>query len=90
MGSGATIQINKIVKLLNSEKISIPKRPGEPEKTFADIKKIKKYLKWKPKIKIEEGVAIMLENINNWKNAPIWNRSRIKKKTSVWFKYLSK
>lgn len=90
VGSGATIQINKIVKLLNSEKISIPKRPGEPEKTFADIKKIKKYLKWKPKIKIEEGVAIMLENINNWRNAPIWNRSRIKKKTSVWFKYLSK
>ena len=90
VGSGATIQINKIVKLLNSEKDFIPKRPGEPQKTFADIKKIKKYLKWKPRVKIEEGVAIMLENIDNWKNAPVWNKYNIKKKTSAWFKYLSK
>ena len=42
MGSGNTISINKITKLLGGKKINIPKRPGEPNITFADIKKIKK------------------------------------------------
>ena len=56
VGSGKTISVNKIVKLLGGKKIYIPKRPGEPDCTFADINKIKKDLKWKPKISIEEGI----------------------------------
>ena len=42
VGSGNTISINKITKLLGGKKINIPKRPGEPNITFADIKKLKK------------------------------------------------
>ena len=44
VGSGKTISINKIVKILQSKKVHIPKRPGEPNCTFANIKKIKKNL----------------------------------------------
>ena len=42
VGSGKTISVNKIVDLLGGKKIFIPKRPGEPDKTFADIRKIRK------------------------------------------------
>ena len=56
MGSGKTVSINRIIELLGGKKIYIPKRPGEPETTFADIRRIKKDIKWKPLISIEEGV----------------------------------
>ena len=61
VGSGATISINKIVDLLRGIKIHIEKRPGEPDCTFADITKIKKKLKWKPRVNIERGIKILLK-----------------------------
>ncbi len=89
VGSGKTVSVNKIVKLMKVSKvISIPKRPGEPLQTFADISKIKKVTGWKPKVKIETGVEIMLKNILDWKKAPLWTPKKIKNATRVWFKYL--
>ena len=73
VGSGKTISINKIVDLLDGKKIYIPKRPGEPDITFADITKIKDKLNWEPKIDIEKGIKILLQNIDYWKDAPIWH-----------------
>lgn len=89
VGSGKAIQVRTIIKLLGGSYIKIPKRPGEPHITHANIKKIKKELGWKPKIDIKEGINIMLKNINFWKNAPLWNRKKIKIATKNWFKYLS-
>jgi UDP-glucose 4-epimerase len=74
---------------INAEKVFIPKRPGEPNCTFADIKKIKYLLKWSPDISIEIGVKIVLENINYWKDAPVWTPELIDVETKDWFKYLS-
>ncbi len=88
VGSGKTISVNYIVERLKGKKIFIPKRPGEPDKTFADIKKIKKYLKWKPKIKIDEGIKLLLKNIDDWKDAPVWTKNKIHVATKSWFKYL--
>jgi UDP-glucose 4-epimerase len=88
VGSGGTYSINYMVKLLGGKKIFIPRRPGEPEKTFADISKIKKLLNWKPKVSFEQGMKKVLENINYWKTAPLWDKSSIKKETANWFKYL--
>ena len=90
VGSGRTISINKIAKLLGGKKIYIPKRPGEPDITFADINKIKRKTGWKPKISIDKGIKIILGHINDWKNAPVWTPKKIKKHTTKWFKYLSK
>ena len=43
VGSGQTYSINNLIKLLGKNKIvNIPKRPGEPDCTFADISKILK------------------------------------------------
>ena len=88
VGSGKTISINKIVEILGGKKIYIPKRPGEPDCTFADIRLIKKELKWSPKINIETGIKLLINEINYWKKAPIWTKSKINKATKDWFKYL--
>ncbi len=90
VGSGKTISINRIVDLLGGKKVYIPKRPGEPDITFADIKRIKKEINWKPKISIEEGINELKNSINEWKSAPIWTPEKIKKHTKKWFYYLGK
>ena len=77
VGSGKTVSVNQIAKLLRGKKINIPKRPGEPDITFADISKIKRKTGWRPKISIKYGIKIMLKNINDWKNAPIWTPQKI-------------
>ena len=88
IGSGKCHSVNYIIKLLKGDKIYIPKRPGEPEVTWANISKAKKFLNWKPKVSIEEGVKILLENIYQWKKAPLWDKKKIKVATKDWFKYL--
>ena len=89
VGSGNCYSINYLVSLLKGKSIFIPKRPGEPDCTFADISKIRKYTKWKPKISFELGVKRLLENIKDFKKAPIWNEKSIAKETKDWFKYLN-
>jgi UDP-glucose 4-epimerase len=88
VGSGCSVSINKLVELLGCNKINIPKRPGEPDCTFADIQKIRKDLNWSPSVSIEQGVQIVLENIEYWRNAPVWSPESISSATSDWFKYL--
>jgi len=43
-------------------------------------------LGWEPKIRIAEGVKIMLENMDYWRDAPIWTVSSIAAATADWFK----
>ena len=88
VGSGKTVSVNKIVQLLGGKKIFIKKRPGEPDCTFADISKIQRLLKWKPKVSIKEGVNKLLLDIKYWKRAPVWTPKKINNATKAWFKYL--
>jgi UDP-glucose 4-epimerase len=88
VGSGNTYEVNELVRLLGGPMVHIPKRPGEPDCTFASITKIKEKLKWSPNINLEKGVGIMLEHINDWQDAPLWDSSGIAKATESWFKYL--
>ena len=89
VGSGKSIQVKTIIKYLGGDFVKIPRRPGEPDITYADISKIRKYLRWKPKVDIKEGIKIMLKNISLWKRAPLWSPRKIKVATKNWFKYLS-
>ncbi len=88
LGSGKPVSINEICHFLKGKKKYIPKRPGEPDQTFANINKIKKELNWRPKVKIEKGIEIMLKNINYWSKAPLWTPEKIKVATKDWFKFL--
>ncbi|MCF6341091.1 MAG: SDR family oxidoreductase [Sulfurimonas sp.] len=90
VGSDNTYSINYLVELLGGEKIYIAKRPGEPDSTYADITKIKKVLGWSPKVSFEDGVKIMLENIEQWREAPVWDEDSIKDATKEWFECLGK
>ena len=88
VGSGNHYSINHLVGLLGGDVEYIPKRPGEPECTFAKVDKITKLLNWHPEVRFEDGVATMIANIENWRDAPVWDSSSIQKATSSWFKYL--
>ncbi len=88
VGSGNTYSINRLVELLGGDAIHIPKRPGEPDCTFADISRITGELNWKPKVSFEEGVALMLQHIDNWNQAPVWTPETIGDATRDWFRYL--
>ncbi len=90
VGSGGTYSVNQVVSLLGGEMSYIPKRPGEPDCTFADTKEIVEALGWHAEVSLEEGVAKLMENIDYWKNAPVWTPDKIADATADWFKYLGK
>jgi UDP-glucose 4-epimerase len=91
IGSGGTYSINRLVELLGAKNtVHIPKRPGEPDCTWADVTKIARELGWRAKTSFEKGVSIMLENIEFWREAPVWTPARIAHATEDWFKYLGK
>lgn len=89
LGAGNPQTINYLVQLLGApEVVHIPKRPGEPDCTWADISKITSELNWKPEVSFEDGVQKMLAEINNWQDAPLWDAESIKHATKTWFEYL--
>ena len=88
VGSGNHYSVNYLVSLLGGEKVHIPKRPGEPDCTFAETAKIKRLLNWAPQVSFEQGVQNMLDVIENWRDAPVWDPSSIDLATTTWFKYL--
>ena len=88
VGSGSHYSINQLVNLLGGDKSYIPKRPGEPDCTFADITKINYLLNWHPSVNFESGVQAMIENIEMWDDAPLWDKDKIEKATKTWFEYL--
>jgi UDP-glucose 4-epimerase len=91
IGSGQPVSVNELVRLLGSPpSVHIPKRPGEPDCTWADIAKIRRDLGWEPRVSFDEGVRVMRENIDYWRDAPVWTASRIAEATSDWFRFLGK
>ncbi|MBN2459196.1 SDR family oxidoreductase [Candidatus Woesearchaeota archaeon] len=93
IATGKPQSINYLAELIGGKsypKEHLPKRPGEPDSTHGDITKAKKLLKWEPEVSFEEGVKIMLKNIEYWRSVPVWDKESIEKATKSWFKYLGK
>lgn len=90
LGAGNPQSVNRLIDLLGGEKIFIPRRPGEPECTWADVTKICRELGWRPQVSFEEGVARMLREIEVWRDAPLWDPASIAQATRTWFQYLGK
>jgi UDP-glucose 4-epimerase len=88
VGTGKPQSVNKLVDLLGGEKVFIPKRPGEPDCTWADVSAIKTVLNWEAHVSFEEGVKMILDNIDYWREAPVWTPDKIEQATADWFKYL--
>jgi len=89
LGAGNPQSVNRLVELLEGEVVYIPKRPGEPDCTWADITKITAELDWKSQVSFEEGVSKVLAAIDYWREAPLWEPDSIAKATETWFKHLS-
>ncbi len=89
VGSGAHYSVNRLVELLGGGEVThIPKRPGEPDCTFADISRIHRVLGWSPRVRLEEGVARMKERLEDWRDAPVWTPESIAVATKEWFECL--
>jgi UDP-glucose 4-epimerase len=89
LGAGNPQSVNRLVELLGGDVVHVPKRSGEPECTWAAIDKICSILHWEPKVSFEEGVATMLQHIDYWRGAPLWNPKSIEEATRTWFQFLS-
>jgi UDP-glucose 4-epimerase len=88
VGSGGTYSINYLAGIIGGDTVHISKRPGEPSSTFADTQKISGMLGWGPLVSFEAGMEKVLNRIQDWSDAPVWDTSSIEVATSNWFKYL--
>jgi UDP-glucose 4-epimerase len=89
LGAGNPQAVNRLVELLDGPVVHIPKRPGEPDCTWADISKIQRDLGWTQKVSFEEGVRRVLAEIDYWRDAPLWDPDSIAKATAGWFEALA-
>lgn len=81
--------VNRLVELLGGPVVNLPKRPGEPDVTWADTTAMQRDLQWVPQISFEEGVTRVLANIEFWAEAPLWDEASIASATASWFDMLS-
>jgi len=88
VGSGGHYSVNRLVELLGGEVVHVDKRPGEPDCTFADVAKIERLLGWRAAVSFEQGVALMLRHLDDWRDAPLWEPDSIKRATASWFRHL--
>lgn len=89
LGAGNPQSVNELVRLIGANAVEyIPKRPGEPDCTWADTRSIQHDLSWQPTVSFAEGVQRMMLEINNWQDAPLWDKESIATATATWFKYL--
>ncbi len=89
IGSGGTYSITQLITLLGGPVVHIPKRPGEPDCTFADVSKARRLLNWQAQVPFEEGVRRMLATLDAYADAPVWTPERIADATKAWFENLA-
>jgi len=90
LGAGDPQSINRLVELIGGEVTYVPKRPGEPDCTWADTRKVRERLAWEPRVGFAEGVAAMLRDIHRWEDAPVWDPASIAAATRTWFEFMAR
>lgn len=91
LGANEPHSINYLIKLMFGDdypRTSMEPRPGEPNTTWADTEKIQEALGWKPEISFEQGIAEVIENIENYRGFPYFDEVGYKKVHEEWNKYI--
>ncbi|MCR9254929.1 MAG: NAD-dependent epimerase/dehydratase family protein [Alphaproteobacteria bacterium] len=89
LGAGNPQSILTLVDLLDPVGIiHLPRRPGEPEATWADISKITAHTSWRPEMSFTDGVAEMVRHIEKWRDAPLWDAESIATETASWHRFM--
>ena len=90
LGAGDPQTINRLIELMGGDVVHVPKRPGEPDCTWADVGRIRRALGWNPEVSFPDGVAAMLGQIEEWRAAPLWTPEKIEAATRTWFEHLAR
>jgi UDP-glucose 4-epimerase len=90
VGTGRPATVTRIVELLGGDVVYVPKRPGEPDCTHADVERITTALGWHARVDIETGVRTLLARIDDWREAPVWTPDGIADATGAWFRHLGR
>ena len=90
LGAGDPQPVNRLVELMGGAVVHVPKRPCEPDCTWADVGKIRRMLGWKPEVSFPDGVKAMLGHIEDWRSAPLWTPEKIEVATRTWFEHLAR
>ena len=90
IGASQPQEIRYLASLISDKTISLPKRPGEPNQTYADITKAKSMLDWVPEVTLEEGLRKIIEANEDWSTVKAWDIKEIERETKSWFKALTK
>jgi UDP-glucose 4-epimerase len=90
VGTGSPVTVNRIVELLGGDVVYVPRRPGEPDCTHADVRRIERLLGWRASVDIETGVARLVARIADWRAAPVWTPQSIAQATDAWFRHLGR
>lgn len=88
-GLGQPSTINELVDILGGEVVYIPKRPGQPECTWANIDKIREATGWKPTVSFADGVQRTVATCAHWQDSPTWEPEALVSATHAWFEALS-
>ena len=88
IGGGSPWSVNDLANLISEERVFIPKRPGEPDVTHADISLAKAVLDWSPQIGFAESIKDLKRDSEEWKDAPAWSQESVANATHQWFKFL--
>lgn len=91
VGSRKPTTIKRLLELLGDSDniVHLPRRPGEPDMTWADITKIRQVLGWKPKVTLEKGIDAMLSKLSEWSEVKVWSKEAIIKATAKWNEVLT-
>ncbi len=89
-GAGNPQTILRLAELIGGDRVFVPHRPGEPACTWAKIDRIQSVLGWTPQVGFDQGVATMLDSLDAWKAAPVWDPASIDRATKNWFESLKK
>jgi len=90
LGADHPQSVARLAELIGGDVVHLPQRPGEPACTWADTRKIRARLGWGPRVTFEEGVGAMLQQIDQWSGAPVWDADSIAAATRTWFEFLAR